>query len=63
MRVLFADGWNSAAHLVLGVIAGAMSPVLGASIFFIYQMTQEDQTNTPIDLLEFAIGWAGARRL
>jgi hypothetical protein len=63
MRNLFADGWNSVVHVVLGAAAATYSPILGGSMFVVYQLAQDDQENTVIDLLEFAIGWSGIKQI
>lgn len=62
MRVLFADGLNSLAHVAFGAVSGLYTPIVGTSLFIIYQLSEQDQRNTLIDVLEFAIGWAAARR-
>ena len=52
MRPLFADGFNSAAHVGLGLLRNTGV----AAVFVAYQLAEGD-ANTPVDLLEFAAGW------
>ncbi len=53
MRALFTDGWNSLAHVSLGVI-GSAAPVLLASAL-VYQVATYDD-NTATDIMEILIG-------
>ena len=52
MRPLFADGFNSAAHVGLGLLRNTGV----AAVFVAYQLAEGGE-NTPVDLLEFAVGW------
>ena len=53
MRPLFADGFNSAAHVGLGLLRNTGV----AAVFVAYQLAEGGGENTPVDLLEFAAGW------
>ena len=57
MRGFFADGVNSAAHVGLGYTSAIYAPLWGSLLFLVYQLTQEDQTNTGVDLAEFVVGY------
>ncbi len=58
MRVLFSDGWNSFVHFGIGAAAAVSQPVIVGILFVGYQLTQANQSNTVVDLLEFALGYA-----
>ena len=55
MRPLFTDGWNSAAHLILGMAAVICWIIV--PVFVLYQFQVDQVKNRYIDLLEFFIGW------
>jgi hypothetical protein len=53
-RQLFADGWNSVAHLIFGIITFYQPWIM--PLFILYQLRDIDDENTPIDLFEYYIG-------
>lgn len=54
MRDLFADGANSAAHILLGAIGYRYPPVLASAV--VYQLVQAGE-NTPVDIAEIFCGF------
>jgi hypothetical protein len=56
MRLPFTDGWNSAAHLLLGMASLYFWIIV--PVFALYQFQRDQVQNRYIDLLEFFIGWS-----
>lgn len=56
-RTIFTDSWNSAAHALLGYIAGEYSSLLLIVLFEYYQFVLSDKENAVVDSAEFAIGY------
>lgn len=61
MRAIFTDGINSLAHFGFGALAVYIWWVL--PLFIVYQLSEEEQTNTMIDIGEFIVGYIAARLL
>lgn len=61
MRPLFSDGFNSASHFGFGVLAAVWQPLLISAGFMLYQLSEQDQTNTLVDISEFAIGFIATK--
>jgi len=54
-RPLFTDGWNSAWHVIFGVLGGEFLLII--PIFVAYQLIDFHDVNLFIDLGEFVIGF------
>jgi len=54
-RPLFTDGWNSAWHVIFGIMAVKFFFIM--PIFIIYQLIDYRDVNLFIDLAEFFIGY------
>ena len=56
MRAPFTDGWNSVAHLALGILSVWYWPIV--PLFALYQFQIVQARNRMIDMIEFFIGWS-----
>lgn len=60
-RLVFADGFNSAVHFILGLLSGMFRSLTLAFLFFTYQTAEstimhDDDENYSVDMSEFGIG-------
>jgi hypothetical protein len=56
MRLLFADGRNSMWHISFGILAFEYNFII--PLFLIYQFVLKRDSNSLIDVAEFAVGYA-----
>lgn len=59
MRGIFSDGWNSAAHVALGLFAGGLTKLqilLVSKGFLVYEILEKDEANLLVDISEYGAG-------
>ena len=54
-RNFFTDGWNSAWHLIFGMLAVKLGWLM--PVFIFYQFLDETDANMVVDILEFLVGY------
>ena len=54
-RLLFTDNWNSFWHVIFGVFAVKVKPIV--PIFIFYQFIDQKEINVFVDVLEFLWGY------
>jgi len=54
-RLLFTDNWNSFWHIIFGVFAVKLPPIV--PVFILYQLMDQEDKNVFVDILEFVYGF------